>query len=498
MTQSAKHLACDSTDWVTVAEAASLTNISLRHWQRKAVGLASRNLARLSLNPSGKGKPIWMINRAVDPKLTRYPNHETREQRVRKSLLERFPQHQVDRAYRKAYWLNLWHTRCTKPRSADQTDGSIAKQIIMDAKQNEGPDFKISVRSLQLWRSAYNQLAHDGQIRGIEGLVDGYVNTAKTTRDPEAIEYFTNLYFSRGQHSIRTCHDATVVKSKRSGWQWPASYGSTKRWVQKTIPIDQACLYREGPTKYSKNFLPHLEIDYTVFEPGERYVLDHTECDFWCRYQGSVIRPWLTTAIDARSRLLVGHKFTPVPHQDSIIACLRMAFKDRAIPTQVHIDQGKDFTSQLLTGFTKRERNRLKRELGPDWRSIVKHRMGVFFGGILTDLGIDIKQAIAYQAWAKALMERWYRTFQDGYSKTVITYCSNKPENRPESLKGILARSDEIPSFDECQDGVSNWLELYNRNDDWRGYHGIVGAGFEQLLALYATQGGDFLGGVPQ
>ena len=86
------------------------------------------------------------------------------------ALLTQHPQHKVDQAYRKLRWLSEWRKLYDGGRGA--TEMELAERIIADAKRVEGDDFPISFRALQLWQRAYNAEGTDGQIRGVEALID--------------------------------------------------------------------------------------------------------------------------------------------------------------------------------------------------------------------------------------------------------------------------------------------------------------------------------------
>ena len=365
-----------SEDWITVEEAAALVGESDRTWQRRAQWEAkqARRASRPSLavrrSPESGGKPVWHVHRSIDARLTPCPRADERENRARPVLLTKYPQDKVERAYRKAYWLREWRRACEGPQAAGLNEEAIAARIVADAKQAEGDDFPIGYRSLQLWKRAYDAIGDDGAIRGVEALIDRRGDEPKgggahEGRSQEAIDYFYSLYHARQQFTVKTCHKTTLAKALKSGWTWPASYAATTKWLRTYEKLDETCAYREGPTAYSKRYMAHIHIDYAPLQPGEQYVIDHTRCDFWAREGDVQFRPWLTAMIDARSRLLVGWHLARTPNQDGIVAALRMAFRDRAIPERLHMDHGKDFLSALLTGYTKREVNRLRAQLRP-------------------------------------------------------------------------------------------------------------------------------------
>ncbi len=218
--------------------------------------------------------------------------------------------------------------------------------------------------------------------------------------------------------------------------------------------------------------MPHLKIDYTVLEPGEQYVIDHTRCDFWAREGDVQFRPWLTSMIDARSRRIVGWHLARTPHQDGIVASLRMAFRDCAVPARLHMDNGRDFLSELLTGRTKREALRLRKELGPQWKRIVQNQQTTHWCGILAELGIELVTAIPHSPWSKGLIERWFGTFADQCCKGFAAYCGHDTQSKPEYVEEIRAERDDVPTLDQAREQVGRWIDLYDRTP----HSGIDGA----------------------
>jgi len=539
-------------DYLPIDEAAALTGLSVRRWRQIATAQAARGSLAFQAPPrSGTGKPVWWVHRCLDPRLAACSTHDIRADRVRESLLARFPAHHVEAAYRKYRWLRRWRglvvgNEPTSGGSGPTSGGSgptsggsgptsggseptsrgggsardLAAQVVTEAKRLEGDDCSISVRALQLWHKAYNQLGPDGMIRGIEALVPKYSRAHQSrdgdqSRDPnqsrdregavpgrssEAIDYFYSIYHSQAKHSAKTCHEATVLEARRQGWSWPESYSATLAWLRDYDRRDETCLQRDGIRAYSKRFLPHVEIDWSMIEPGSFYVSDHTECDFWCEFRGRQIRPWLTSILDCRSRCVVGWHLGDSPHQDAILAALRMAFKEWAIPERIRIDQGLDFTSKLLTGVTKKERHRLRKQLGPRWRNVLRDNAEVFWTGVLGELGIEVIYAIPYHAWSKGIVERWYGTFEDQCARTFATYCGNNPVARPECLRKILPDPANVPSLDEARDRVAEMIELYHHAEH-RGLEGGTPLGIwgtatrlhraedKQLLALMQARG---------
>ncbi|MDO8632533.1 MAG: DDE-type integrase/transposase/recombinase [Phycisphaerales bacterium] len=507
MALAARQLPASATDdWLRVDDAAALTNESERTWQFKAQSeaRAARDGKRTSLavkrTPGGGGKPVWFVHRCIDPRLSKFPTRDAREDRERVALIARYPQHKVEQAWTKARWLQCWRDECARRRGAEITEAELAERIIVEARRVEGDDYPISFRTLQAWRTAYDAKGDDGRIRGVEGLIDNRGGEsggggAHESRSADAVEYFYSLYRCQNRLTVRTCHDATLRKARERGWTWPKSYSATRKWLAVYDDLSLTALCRLGRDAWNRRYMPFMELDYTLIEPGDLFVCDHTQCDFWVEHHGEQMRPWLTAIQDGRSRCIVGWHLGVAPHQDTILSAMRGAFR-WAVPEHLRIDNGKDFTSKLLTGVTKHERDALRRELGGDWRRVLERNSKLAecvdprFKGVVHELGIELIYARPYAAWSKGTIERFFGTFEDQCGKTFATYCGNSTMTRPECLETIrrgytkeqkrslrkrygkdwkrvavlrLVDKIAVPTLQEAREVVGEWIEVYHR-----------------------------------
>lgn len=488
----------DRDDWVTIDEAVRITGESDRTWRFRASGEAeqAKSMGRQSLamkapTPSGVGRPGWWVHRSIDPRLSRHPTRETREAAARASLSIRYPAHLVDRALRKAHWLSVWRKACERNRDRNTTDLDLAERIVTESKTVEGKEFRISVRSLLRWHRSH-------QSQGIEGLIARYGDGdggGSDTRTPEAVTYFYELYHTQNCLSIAVCHEVTVREAAKRGWNWPVSYQATVSWMGRHSDLSLDCLFRKGRDVWARKFLPHVQIDYTRIEPGYLYVCDHAQLDLWCTYKGRQIRPWLTAIEDSRSRTIVGWNLGPAPHQDAIIVSLRNAFRNYAIPSVMRIDNGKDFTSKPITGFTKRERDGLKRAFGAEWMKIAQRAETQIdctdprWLGITGELSINLIYSIPYSPWSK-IIERFFKTLHGRHDVSYATYCGGSILHRPECLDAIkrgytddqkrrlrsqfgkewrrhavlkVVDQSAVPTLEEVRTRLGEWLDVYHR-----------------------------------
>jgi len=120
-----------------------------------------------------------------------------------------------------------------------------------------------------------------------------------------------------------------------------------------------------------------------------------------------------------------------------------MAFRDWAVPHHLKLDNGRDYCSQRITGLTKDQRNRLRREVGPDWQKWVRRNapadgpVDTRWIGICGELGINLKFALPYAPWSKGATERVFGRFENERGKLFITYCGDSALNKPECLDAI-------------------------------------------------------------
>lgn len=476
-------------DWIPLEEAVPLLGFTDRHIRRLAAGKwmadgkAMLRAPRSEPGAQATGRSTWWLHRSLDPRLSRAPDQTTRADRAKESLLSRYPFHYVERAYTRARWVAEWRKRLAGPRVAGQTDRDIAAQVVSDAAAG---GFQFAVRTLQAWHSAMHEIGGDGQVRGVEALIDRYGpslgdgdGNGSPTRSPAACAYFFDLYRTELKLSVKQCHLATVREARRESWVWPADYSSTVRWLKGQDDIPLSFLCREGKKAWTKKFMPYNEQDWRAVEPGQFYVADHHQVDFWVRYKDSQIRPWLTAIQDCRTRRIVGWTLGPAPHQEAILCALRMAFR-AAVPDVLRIDNGKDFTAKAITGLTKKEVRRLRSEYGRHWKDVIRKSRELVglsdprWHGIVEELKIELIYAIPYSAWSKGTLERFFRTFEEQCGKTFATYTGNNTLTRPESVgeirdgytgrgaEGLILRDGAaIPTLDEANAVVGDWMVCY-------------------------------------
>lgn len=212
-----------------------------------------------------------------------------------------------------------------------------------------------------------------------------------------------------------------------------ATYETMRRWFER-IPACARILAREGEEAYrnSQDILSWREISAT--DPLDYVVMDHRLLDIFCLFpeRGGwrLARPWLTAAIDMRTRKWLAWVIVDTPSSDSIAAVLKRCFLDHGVPKACYWDNGKDFRCEYLEGKHRREEDRGRiGDLGESWR------------GVLGTLGVRVHHAIVRNARAKLIEPNFGRI--GDFDRTLPEYCGHKPGARPEWFSDLVRQHEE-------------------------------------------------------
>lgn len=213
-----------------------------------------------------------------------------------------------------------------------------------------------------------------------------------------------------------------------SAAQFPeASYRTFCREVYR-IPELLKKMARGGDEAYRNGELISFR-DLAAPLPLDIVVMDHRVLDIFCmvpeRRAWKLARPWLTAAIDMRTRKWLAWVIVETPSSDSIASVLKQVFINHGLPKALYWDNGKDFRCRWLEGRTERtETVRGSNSLPTKW------------AGVLETLGIRVHHAIVKNARAK-LIEPAFNTVAD-FDRTLPEWTGNKPGTRPEGFGRML------------------------------------------------------------
>jgi hypothetical protein len=382
-------------------------------------------------------KPSWKISESADPRFfaVKLPH-------MLPADLRDVSQKDRDEAFRRLSILKRWEEFLT-----EQLRQNITRTDATNAFLTNNPDLNVSRATLYIWDKRYRS-------EGLRGLLPKYI-AKETTISEEAIAAFRSLFLTTNKLSVKTCWRMVQTLSAQNGWNWFGTARSCQRWVAITFTKAELTLNREGEESYNEICAPYLQRDPEQWSGNECLVGDHHQLDLWCRYQGRLIRPWMTAWEDMRSKMITGWVLCESPNSSTILLAFRRSCKSEfGPPAHAYMDNGKDYDSFVLQGRTKPQRHKAIRKGDLNEGQIQ---------GLFGQMGITVTFAIPYNPQSKPI-ERFFRTMEDQFCKTFASYCGNKPENRPEDLQRILdANGDGIPTFEEIEKKLTTWVnEVYH------------------------------------
>jgi transposase InsO family protein len=206
-----------------------------------------------------------------------------------------------------------------------------------------------------------------------------------------------------------------------------ASYQTFVRFVD-SVPQPVKTMARKGEDAYrNSELLSHRDIASML--PMDYVVMDHRVLDLFClapeRGGWRLMRPWLTAALDMRTRKFLAWVIVETPSSDSIAAVLRQVFAKFGLPEHLYWDNGRDFRCEFFEGSAaQRCTAGAITSLPEKWC------------GVLESVGVRVTHAIAYNARAKLIEPAFLNVSH--FDRTLPEYCGHKPGTRPERLAAML------------------------------------------------------------
>lgn len=228
-----------------------------------------------------------------------------------------------------------------------------------------------------------------------------------------------------------------------------------RNWRQEYVAVRRG---RSRKHDFETQQQPYVTRDVTQYQPGELWIGDHTELDFMViNEDGKPDRRWITTFIDIRTGLLVGHHLSWQPNSQTI----SLAFRNGVLGSQLRAFTGEKFEPVQITNVPQT----VMLDNGKDYRSKYTQRV---FGKIDFDdaarLSIQrmtkLHYTLPYHGQSKAQMERWFGTIQT-MLKHLPGYKGNKYQNKPDSLAKDL-KTGNILGVEEFDAQVSLAINSYN------------------------------------
>lgn len=239
------------------------------------------------------------------------------------------------------------------------------------------------------------------------------------------------------------------------------TYQTARRYLL-SIPPAIRDYYRLGKTRFENMHLPYMERDVNLFMSLDCVVSDHHCVDCVVKYKGKLIRPWITTFQDYRSGKVLGKCVCVKPSSLSIIVAYYEMVIRYGIPKTGIFDNGQDYRSKLLNGFTDHIKVLL-----PDG---LTEEQEIEFQGLFSIIGTEIHFTRVYNGKSKGRQERYFRVIGEYLAKEMNSYVGSDSRTRPEesqlmyrAINGMAKRND-IPEFHDFVENAHAMIEYINNS----------------------------------
>ena len=190
------------------------------------------------------------------------------------------------------------------------------------------------------------------------------------------------------------------------------SYWTFRAWW-RNLPAAGIRLGRRGLESFLNTDVQVSYRNYLKLDPLEFVVMDHRQLDLTCQVperrgrgrEWKLGRPWVTAAIDMRTRRWLAWKIVEQPNSASIAAVLKRVFLDHGLPKNFYWDNGQDFECGWLDA-------------------------------VLTDLGVNVTHSLVRRARAKMIEPNFKALAQ--FEAETPWWCGHKTEARPESHEKLV------------------------------------------------------------
>jgi len=292
---------------------------------------------------------------------------------------------------------------------------------------------------------------------------------------PEQRAIIENIWFDKQFASNLGTREMLYEKfeeiARERGWQ---DYPSTKtvgRYINYLMSTRGAAsahfLAANGTREWRNKMMLKGRRDATSLKVMEYVVGDEHTFDLWVQWvapNGKVkaVRPKLVAWMDMKSRAIIGDVACIDANSQTLKESLvKMLYTTPGgVPHILHVDNGKDYTAQTMTGQSRKKRN-------------IEFEFDAETVGFYQSIGIlGVDRALPYQAWVKAV-ERLFGTVCSRFSKWFASYTgtltgSKTDAKRHKDVEGMLERG-ELLTMEEFYEVWTEWKELHYRTRKHRG-----------------------------
>lgn len=282
------------------------------------------------------------------------------------------------------------------------------------------------------------------------------------TFSPEIKQLIRNIWmnkdFAANQGTREMLYTKLVEVSLETGWTIP-SYPSVCRYITHLMEVEKMAgahfLAANGIRTYKNQQMIKALRDTRQLKVMEVVMGDEHTFDCWVSYKSKngkviAIRPKLVAWIDVRSRMVMGDVICQDANSQILKeSIIKMLYSENGgLPKYLYIDNGKDYTSETMTGIPRKERY-------PGFESSATG----FYGAVGIE---DYHRSKPYEPWSKSEIERLFSTVCNGFSKWFKSYTGTLTGSKTSAKvnKDItkLLQQGKLLTIEEFYEAWSNWL----------------------------------------
>lgn len=297
---------------------------------------------------------------------------------------------------------------------------------------------------------------------------------------PEVKRLIKNIWFNKefaaNKGTYTMLYDKLEEISKLNHWERIPSYQSVARYITYLMEDEKMAnawyLASEGSSEYKNHCMLKATRDTTQLQVMEIVQGDEHTFDCWVKYthpNGKVtaIKPKLVAWIDTRSKAILGDVICKDPNSDILKhSVLKMIYteiggREVGAPKYLYIDNGKDYTSEQMTGRKRNDRNSRKSLI--DGGECFDIEFDDATRGFYKSIGIvDDHRAMPYEPWSKGQIERFFGGVCNRFTKWMTSYTGTLTGSKTiakinKNIKKML-ENDQLLTMDEFYACWSQWL----------------------------------------
>lgn len=260
------------------------------------------------------------------------------------------------------------------------------------------------------------------------------------------------------------------IAEKRS-WESYPSIKTVARYIKHLMdrPGAESARYlaANGTREWKNKMMVKARRETASLEVMEYVVGDEHTFDIWVQYTApngkiKAVRPKLVAWMDVKTRTIIGDVLCVDANSQTLKESLvKMIYsKPGGVPKILHIDNGKDYTGETMTGQSRKNR---KIDFDFDAETI----------GFYQSIGIqEVGRSLPYQPWDKSI-ERFFSTVCSKFSKWFESYTgtltgSKTYAKRNKDIDKMLERG-ELLTMEEFFDLWLAWKDTKYHTREHRG-----------------------------